>query len=322
MKRILVRCDARAEIGLGHVARSLAIAEALTARLGVPARFLSRSDPLVERFLAEHGVQHDPVSDTGYALGDVMSRLDNRSVLVSDSYELDAAALAAIAASGAAHVVVDDFAELAAWPCEVVVNPNVGAETFSYPGARTVLAGPRYALLRAELRALAALPRDARPAGDRLLVCFGGGAWPEAAQELLAALRDGRTAVRAATTGTVPAGVERVDPRTLPQQLGWADAAVLSGGVLKYEAAAVGVPAVLVAVVAHQEAVAATFAATGAADYAGSVEAVDPVVLAADVAELLSDARRRQEMIRAGHAVVDGRGAARVAEALLSAIGD
>jgi spore coat polysaccharide biosynthesis predicted glycosyltransferase SpsG len=315
-RRILLRCDADERTGLGHAARALALGEALTARLGAEPEFVSRPTALLLRFAGERRVPVTAVTDVGYDSAAVLAAASRAVALVSDTYELDAGSLARVCAARLPHVVVDDFARLADWPCDVVVNPNLGADPDRYRGAGRVLAGAAYALVRREVREAAAVRRPTT-ADCRVLVCLGGGAWPAAAGPLLAALVSAGLGVRATTREPVPAGVEAVDPDSLPAQFVWADVAVISGGVVKYEAAACGVPTVVTAVVEHQHDVAAAFASTGAAVYAGEIGRAAPAALCDKVTGLLADERRRAAMAAAGRALVDGRGAERAADALL-----
>lgn len=314
---IVVRCDASPEIGLGHASRALAVAAAVRSRFGGRITFLSAADRLLEGFLGERGIRLEPLRGGGYRPDEVLTLAGADGIVVSDTYDLDDGALAAIAAAERTHVVVDDFAELDFWPCDVVVNPNLGSGEKSYLGAAAVLVGPAYALIRQEVREAAAAPaaRD----GSRVLVCLGGGAWPESATALLAELAqlsDDGVEVRATTVRPVPTGTIAVPPRDLAAELARCDVGLLSGGVVKYEAAACGLPAVLTAVVPHQEPFVRAFAATGAA-VAGPPLALDTVQqLAGSVRELLADPSRRDAIGGTARSLVDGRGAERVAAAI------
>jgi spore coat polysaccharide biosynthesis predicted glycosyltransferase SpsG len=320
--RVLVRCDAGPSVGLGHAGRALALAEELGARLDVRPTFLSRRDRVLEAFLGGREVDLRPVVGPGYAAPEVLEAIGHDEVVVvSDTYDLDSEALARVAATGAAHVVVDDFARLDEWPCEVLVNPNVGADASAYAGPGRVLTGPRHALVRREIRDAAAR-RKRRPEATRLLVTLGGGTevWTRGGAGLVAALEPvARAGIEVRVAGPlVPAApFVAVPPASLPQQLAWADAALLAGGVVKYEAAAAGVPMLLVAAVEHQREVAAAFAATGAAEFLGAVWEIEAAAVAAAARDLLGDRSRREALSDAARTLVDGRGAARVVAALL-----
>lgn len=320
---IYVRCDGGGTVGLGHASRCLAVSEVLARELGVVPRFLAPPDPVLAAFLDGTGCELLPLSSTGYGVEEVVARLSPADVMLSDTYALDSAALAAIASTGATHGVVDDFGRLDRWPVDVVVNPNVGSDAEWYPGAGAALVGPDYALLRAEITERIDPERPIANTGRRLLVCLGGGVWPAEADALLSALAAelGDAEIRVTTRERVPPGVTAVEPSSLPAQLEWAELAVLSGGVVKYEAAALGVPALLVAIVPHQEEVGTAFAGTGAARYLGALARLEPGEIAAAALRLARDPGERAELASAGRALVDGRGAERVTAALLGRSG-
>jgi UDP-2,4-diacetamido-2,4,6-trideoxy-beta-L-altropyranose hydrolase len=313
--RFVFRCDASKAIGLGHLARAFALADELRGQADGTPLFLVRPDPLAEAFLTARGLVPTPVAGAGYALADVLAAVERGDVVVSDSYELGAADLEALAAAGVHRIVVDDFAQLDRWAGALVVNPNLGADAAAYPGAGRVLAGADYALVRGEIRsaAAAAPPRRSR----RVVVCLGGGRWPDTAEPLLAELGTRELDVRATLPASSIAGVFAVPPDALPGELAAAAVAVISGGVVKYEAAVCGTPSLLVSIVEHQEGVSRLFAGTGAARYLGSLDALAPEAVADAVVELVGNEPERARMARAGQALVDGQGAARVATALL-----
>jgi UDP-2,4-diacetamido-2,4,6-trideoxy-beta-L-altropyranose hydrolase len=318
--RLVVRCDGGSATGLGHAGRALALAEEIGRRLETRPVFVSRPDPLLIRFLEGRGIDLMALDVQGYAPETVLAAAAPGAIIVSDTYELDQSAMDAIAASGRRHLVVDDFAQLSRWPCELVVNPNLGADVSAYGGAVAVAAGPRYALLRDEVRIHGVEQRRVRDKADRVLVCLGGGTWPGKSYEFLDRL--GRLAeqgveIRAAVDADVPAGVHAVAQRSLPEQLVWADVGVLSGGVVKYEAACTSLPMLLLAAVEHQRGVAEAFVMAGAAEYLGPLDAVSVDDVAAHVEVLLGRTERRRELAHRARELVDGRGVERVADLLL-----
>jgi len=314
----VIRFDAGPTIGLGHATRALALADELERRTGWRPIVVARREALLEPLLRRAGVERVVPREAGYALRDVLAVAEPGAVVISDTYDLDAKAMNGIAEAGLRHLVVDDFATLARWPCDVVVNPNAGTEALDYPGAKVVLRGPRYALLRREVIAAA---EDA--SGDRVgvLVCLGGGAWPPPATALLSALADlaETTEVRVTTEQPLQAPLVAVPPDSLPRELARSAVGVLSGGVIKYEAAACGLASVLVAVVDHQETISAAFARYGSATYAGRLGQIDPAAVVVEVARLLRDVPALDAMAAAGRSIVDGKGAQRAVARLLTA---
>ncbi len=251
-------------------------------------------------------------------------------------------------------LAVDD---LAAFPpvASVVLNQNMGFDPARYGGgapggpAPRLLVGEAYALLRAELRqararldtgAVAPAPRGgplrrvllafggSDPAGlsapmatalgealgpdVELLLVVGGSLPPPAALALEQALaRPAATGARLRVLRDLPA---------LAELLLSCDLAVLAAGATTWEALALGVPPLVVAVAANQRAVVQGLALRGLGEDLGPPDADLPRRAALRVARRLADAQALRQAALAGMVAVDGRGVWRVLDALLSAV--
>lgn len=101
-------------------------------------------------------------------------------------------------------------------------------------------------------------------------------------------------------------------------QLPNADFAILRMGVAVYEALAAGVPALVISHGARERAAADRLASHGAIVALGEAPSIEE--LAGAAAAVAADRRLRVAMARAGRALVDGRGADRIMERLLSVV--
>jgi len=186
---------------------------------------------------------------------------------------------------------------------------------------RTLLSGPRFALLdpafASPLRAVR------RPRAPRVLIALGGGPRALLGYAIATAvLRELPWAcVRIAGGFAVASASDRnrivwTGPLNgLAGELAACDVAVVGGGVSLYEACARGVAAVGVPVVVPQRPTVRGFVAAGAAlGDATSAPAAERV--ARDVVRLLRQPALRTALAGQGRKLVDGRGAARVAEAI------
>jgi len=108
-----------------------------------------------------------------------------------------------------------------------------------------------------------------------------------------------------------------VDASNVAELTAAADLAVGAAGVSSWERCTLGLPAVTLIVADNQRPNAVALAQAGAARVLGAAEAVDEAEIAAAVAELIADASARSAMSRAAAGLCDGRGAERVAQALL-----
>lgn len=278
---MLVRCDATRETGLGHVSRCLALGEALAER-GVASVFCGDFAAPARQLLEEAGASADPAT-TAEEIVELMRRGSFSGVVV-DGYDFDAAYLAALAPSrtGAALLVIDDFADLPEYPDgAVIVNFTVGASELEYPGRGLVLLlGPEYLLVRRELRKLnSERPAPSRPA-EHVLVALGGGD-PLGLAADLAGMLAPEVAVRVAAgaSGTLPGTVEVLADGQLAPGFAWADVCVTGGGLTKYEAAYVGAPPFIVSQTDREHADSKRFAQVGLGVDAGHGGQVEPQAL-------------------------------------------
>lgn len=206
----------------------------------------------------------------------------------------------------------------------LVIQPSL--ERWSGPArAERVLAGYAYAPIRASLRELAASTRQGDEATE-VLVCFGGSDPADVGGRVAPAI-----AVSGAWSTTIVVGpdyrgrlsdtgdaaVVVRDPPDLDRRLATAALVVGGAGTMKFELALLGRPMVLLAVVDDQLPVGPPFAAAGAARYLGDGRTIDPAEVATAVASLMADAPARAAMTERARALVDGRGADRIAAAML-----
>lgn len=329
---VVVLCDAAGTTGLGHFVRCMALAGAL-AGAAADTRFLLPDDtlpPAVER-----------VRRAGWdgALGrwapaSVADEAGPGAVVVVDTYRVDGAWIDELAVllrrRGGRLAVVDDLADRS-FRADLVLNQNLGAERLEYPGAGQVLAGPRYALLRPEFprlreRALASLDALADEPGA-VLVLFGG---TDSAGMVAPAARAARQAfpgarVRAvlpsgATPGATPgeASIEWLDPvEAIAEEMLAADLVVTAGGTTLWELCCLARPAAVVAVADNQRPTYDLLEQVGAILPIGREPVRDVDLLAGrlSLAVTVPGALRATAARAAG--VTDGRGADRVAAALL-----
>lgn len=220
-------------------------------------------------------------------------------------------------------LAVFDDRELFRGSAALVIQPSQAA--WHGPGeAGAVLAGYAYVPVSAAVRGLRStvdrgFPDRGRP---RLLVCFGGSDPARVTGRLAPALSaiDAEIDVvvgasYAGPTDDWPVPVRR-DPPDLVERLATADLALLAAGTMKFEAACLGRPMLLVAVADDQLPVGPAFAATGAARYLGDGRTMDPAAVAAAVTALLADGAARSELGASAARVVDGDGADRIATAV------
>jgi UDP-2,4-diacetamido-2,4,6-trideoxy-beta-L-altropyranose hydrolase len=315
--RVLFRIAAGPRLGYGHMVRAARLADALDAEGWISIRGNDRDVPPARslRRAANRTAAIDVVRP---------------DLLVLDTpVEADARRWCHAARRRRLPVVSVHDAGIAPVASDLAVDGSVAAKR-SIPSARRSLHGPRYAVLDARISAAS----SSRSAGHtRVLIALGGGSRRHAARALAQAiarrLPDAQIVVaggfeRAAPGGVTVETVEWLAPQNgLVDVLARTDVAVVAGGLTLYEAAAMRTAVVGVAVVPAQRPAIRAFAQAGAA--------IDPAAalggralnawaiarIANDVARLLGDPARRRRMAIAARRLVDGRGAERVASAIV-----
>ena len=302
---VALAADASASAGLGHLARSSALACALSARgVAVRCHALGAGGPITF-----DDVVWEPCRD----LESIAAAAP--AALVLDSYAVGADAAAEVVR---APVVVFYDGRAAPTRAALIIASGPPPEPMDPArGSAEVLTGLAHAPLR---RAFWGLPRRIpREPVARVLVTTGGGDVANAAAQWAAAAG---LALPGATVALVrgpharsapPAGVELVEgARSLLGELQRADLVVSAAGQTALEAAAVGVPTIALPLVANQRGNAAALAQARAA------LVVDPAEgeLCDRVAALAADHLERCALSARAQERVDGYGALRIAYAV------
>jgi UDP-2,4-diacetamido-2,4,6-trideoxy-beta-L-altropyranose hydrolase len=335
---IIFRTGGGERTGYGHVRRCLSLAEALRG-CDAESAFLLDGDQILASDVEAAGFESVWV-DTGNDLVNTLELARRRQAraIVADSYALDSEYFQGLIAVPAATVVVDDLADREL-PVDLVVNSSVAACRGTYRGAEgtTFLLGPKYALLRPEF---ADTPTRREPEDVRTILVTVGGSDPHGLTQtftrcIATALPEAYVDIIVGPLALAPTclivGRHRVpssvklhrNPRDIRRLMLEADLALCAGGQTAYELAACGVPMIAARTADNQTGNLEGLAAAGALIWAGDArdEGLEATVMTALV-ELAGDPSWRDRLGKRGRAIVDGKGADRVASAILQLIPD
>jgi spore coat polysaccharide biosynthesis predicted glycosyltransferase SpsG len=353
-RMLVVRADASAAGGTGHLMRALALAQAWIDRGGRVRWLLAEApEPLLQRLLAEgieverlatgDGGPIEPGSKADAAQFRAKLAGDPRALGAIDGQWFDADYLAALAPTGERVLAVDDGASLAAYPVALVLNQNAHADRAEYPasddGRPRYLLGLEHVLLRREfLAASSAGAARAIPArAAHLLVTFGGadptGMTVKAVEALTRLPLDVRSglAVRVLVGAANPDserihelahGLEPIDVSVeraiadMPGAIAWADLALSSGGSTIWELAHGGCPTLVVETVPIEERLVAGLRKVELFGHLGRGAELGVDEIAEAISARIGDAGWRRTMSERGRRLVDGRGPDRVIEAM------
>lgn len=334
-KLLALRVDASPQIGLGHVMRCVALAEAWRATDGEVCFLTRQPNQRLAEMLTARGL---PLLDVDSLAGSSDVEATRRwcqqhaaDWLAVDGYHFDVQYLKAVRSLSTGLLLVDDLAQLAEYPADVVLNPNLFSrpEMYAVSSGTTRLCGTQYALLRPEFNwpdsTVAARPHEPL----RLLVLGGGANVGDIGRPIVAALEQIETPlwirlmvgpVAAVSSAQPSVSRHRVEvirsPNDIAPYMRWADLAITAAGCTCWELARLGVPMLLVVVADNQQGNAQALAERGAAILLGDAGSLTSERVCPPVRELLNSRDRRRSLARAAQSLVDGRGAARVAEAM------
>ncbi len=179
---LLLRADANALMGTGHVMRCLALAQAWQDRGGLAA-FLSAPLPsAIETRLSAEGLAVVALKSWPGGAADAAETIRQAEALqadwvVVDGYQFDAAYHKALKDAGLKLLVLDDNGDSGFYWADLVLNQNIHAQADWYKNRASytrLLLGTQYALLRREFLAWRGWQRDTPETAYKILVTLGG----------------------------------------------------------------------------------------------------------------------------------------------------
>lgn len=348
-RRFIIRTDASAEIGLGHIMRCFGIAQALMKRgcdvflagssttHGI-LQNLSGNDSGLDSIIIEK--QHPHHDDLSHMLRMLNSEFKSNpgmcTWVIVDGYHFTETYLEAIRNTGCRVMVIDDMAHLTHYHADVILNPNLHATELTY--ARdpdtVLLMGGRYSIVRNAFLLFAGYPRPNRAKARRILITMGGTDTHNVTIKILEAvdsLNDTELIVKVVVGSINPNKAlltERVSDVDFNCQLienvsdmaklmEWSDLAISAGGTTCLELAFMGVPFITVATASNQIAITEYLNRAGMTLNLGWYDSLAIPEIASAIRELIDNDSKRRQLSKRGRRSVDGKGAERIADALI-----
>lgn len=321
MKAILL-ADGGAGVGLGHLTRCGAVADALASR-GFDCLFVTADESVAHRLRAAgRDVRHLP-SRAGASLPDGDFHCD---LFILDSYRVPSQEVAATVRPAARLIAAFDDHLNRHDVADVIISTGVHSPSLPWPKrpGLTHLLGPSYHPLRSDFLPLAS--RGISETVRRVVVTLGGSGDPAILKTIVEALANiapsaeiqvvqGPFAEKTALQDRP--GISLVQaPISLKPIFLAGDIAVSASGQTLLELAAVGTPTIAVGLADNQRDNLAGLERAGVVVSAGCArEDGFPARLVAAWRRLQPPAARR-ELSEQGQKLIDGRGAGRLAEAI------
>ena len=352
---VVIRADANSKIGMGHVMRCLSVVDALV-KCGEEVLFVTADDtpvPLLTKKGIPYRVLHTDYADMEAELPELWEVLrelpqgaespepalaqKNTSILV-DSYYVTEKYLAALK-KRITTIYMDDIYAFS-YPVDMLINYNIYGEEMGYEkdaafADTKLLLGTEYVPLREEFSAA----EQGRTAADGgILITTGGSDSFNLAGQLLTeamkydALKTKEYHVVSGSLnphiGELQALAEKhenihihCNVTNMAELMAESEVALSAGGSTLYELCAMGVPVIAFSFAENQERLVQTFVKRGIAQYGGNYRTDGNKMIQNTIAgleTLLENENLRAEYRKKARTLVDGKGADRIAEAILS----
>jgi UDP-2,4-diacetamido-2,4,6-trideoxy-beta-L-altropyranose hydrolase len=341
-RTLLIRADASSEIGVGHVMRCAALAQAWQSGGGQAVFALAAGADELEERLCSWGaevarIRAEPGSEEDAAQTIEFCQRRRAGWLVLDGYHFSQDYRANLR-GGPRLLLMDDHGDCPPYKCDIVLNANPQAsDTMYHPqsGQARFLLGPRYALVRQEFLEF---PRDLPDVPDRarrILVTFGGADRQNATLKVVQALRElsdlqlyiavvvgvsnpNRMSLLEAVDGFSNPARVLLNVENMPELMSQSDLAITAGGGTCFELAFMKVPMFLLTMAKNHEATVQAYGEAKAAVAAGWFDSVEREDLALSLRAVIVDRELRKRLREKASQIVDGRGAQRVVEVICS----
>ena len=338
---ILFRADGNPDIGTGHIMRCLSLADALQEQ-GWEITFIT-AEPYFQRLIQTRGY---PCTVLGTAYDRMEEELsiflpiierERPELVILDSYFVTSQYMEAI--RNISRLLYIDDLNAFDYPADAVVNYNIYGPELPYPQNKTYFLGPQYAPLRKEFQGLS--QRNTKDRVENVLVSTGGTDQYHVALHCAEYLREhlprenmifhlvlgamNRDIVQleqiAKDFSFIKLHRQVTDMCSLMLQC---DVAISAAGTTLYELCACGLPTVTYILADNQIQGAQMFQKAGLMPCAGDIR--EDACFLERLFELLNsladDFAQRQRIAEQMQGAVDGRGAARLAEAILKQSGN
>lgn len=328
-KEAFIRVEGGHRVGLGHVSRMLALADAIGEAGPSPPTFVLTNSPIAQQQIVRKGYEVLSVKSEEEFLR--VAETTHPALLLVDLREPEQILrLPLLERIACVAVFVDE--PIVCSGIQILVNGQVtaGSPQKEVRGGVQYLRGPKYMVLGKEFSDV-----PVRKVSDHftVLVTMGGsdpdGHTPEIIRELLSQENITIQAILGAAFAHDDSlnfcqGDPRVeilrDVQNMRPLMENADVAISSVGITLYELAATCTPTVIVGQDPSQEQIAHSFPKAGFGIHVGLRENLRPGQLSGIVSELLRNPKLRRTISKRGRDLVDGLGSFRVAREIVAAL--
>lgn len=338
--KLFIRADADGKIGVGHIMRCIALAQAWRDQGGAVTLISHcESDALKERIQSEgcRFIALDKVCPDPFDMENTLSILKNENAdqdnwFVLDGYHFTREYQKAIRDEGIRLLVIDDMNHLPRYHADILLNQNIHALDLNYhcDEDTTLLLGTRYVLLRREFLKYWDIKRRIPDGAKNILVTLGGADPDNLTLKVIEALKllnepdivvriiigpanPHQETLRNAIASARFEAALLINPPNMPDLMAWADVAISAGGSTCWELAFMEMPSVLMALSSDQQGIVERLSQNA---FTLKIDEHSAQAIAKALSALIVDHEKRETMSVQGHKLVDGYGSCRVVKAM------
>ncbi|MGB2652106.1 MAG: glycosyltransferase, partial [Candidatus Omnitrophota bacterium] len=306
-KNICILTEGGGDRGFGHITRCLSLYQACKRKSVRAELIVNGDDSVLDLLKGAQYVMLDWLSETKKLKGMISSA----NIVIVDSYLAGKGLYDSLSEATRGQLVMMDDYRRVNYPEGIIVNPSICGEKFDY-GKRRSLLGEEYIVLREEFCEVPEKKINEK-VGHILITC-GGSNYSDFIQQVQQNLEE-KFGVDCNVISPVTGGVHASEMIDLMLK---ADICVSGGGQTLYELARVGVPTVAICLADNQKGNIEGLRDEGVIEYAGSIDDEDLMRGIECAIERLLPQKEREKRSRAGRSHVDGWGAERIIENILS----
>lgn len=328
LANVLFLTEGGVNVGLGHVTRCVSLLRAFEKK-GLTSKMIINGDDSVKNLL--RGISFR-IENWLELLTDIFDEIRKTEIVIVDSYLASRLLCRKISDNCRYVVYLDDNVRIE-YPKGTVINGCIGAEALGYEkktGVKYIL-GVKHIPLRPEFTSVP--DKNIRSMVSEIVVTFGGDDTKDMTPRVVKLLRKEFPSISLKVLiGQAFRSVDRFesmkDEKTelifsptapeIKKIMLASDIAISAGGQTLYELARVGVPTVAVLVANNQQGNISGLVKEGFIEYAGFWRSPDLEHKIVRNVRMLMPQRVREKKKKIGRAIVDGRGAARIVDKIVS----
>ena len=344
--KIVFRVDGNKKIGLGHLSRCLALSHEIKRRINCDILFLMKDSNDAAKEVLKYGYKVESRFPKGLV-----------DIFITSVPNISQKYLAKIKERAELVVVMDDSARTQ-YTADIVVKCSLAPELnkFSQKSKSRFLIGPDYIILDKEFQKLHLRKKKINPEVKSILITMGGSDVNNLTPKIMEALDELTDIKKTVIVGPVFEQNEKLKPNSsyslkhgvsnMAELMFSSDLAIVGGGTTLYELACVGTPGIVLCQTDFQLLIARCFEQKGAvvnlipdrnlaketiiSDVKSLIKNKEKRIglsgnltkemIISNVKSLIKNKEKRKKMSSAEKKIVDGKGAVRVVDKILSVI--